>query len=282
VFERDPAEFRSIRMAKVLGNPGRYVSEQSVNRYRHFITAAFTGIGLLCFSYGVFVAYSFFSGRKTLWVSLLSTAAFLLLAWLIGRVILRKMDAYETERMNFLKGATGEQAVARSVDEFPDEFCVIHDLATPFGNLDHVIVGPTGIFVLETKNWKGLVTADGRGGILCNGQRPSKDVIKPLIARMMDVRDKIGTLCDSKEQMPYFTALLVFPSARVEAKWGQTRNARCIRDEQLRSCIVEARVDRRLNTAEIDRLAHAFYALASMERQLQERPAASSGRAARS
>jgi len=46
------------------------------------------------------------------------------------------------------KGATGEATVALALTRFPDSFSVINDLATPFGNLDHVVVGPTGVFIL--------------------------------------------------------------------------------------------------------------------------------------
>jgi hypothetical protein len=254
-------------MAKVLGNPGRYVSQQSVKKYRRFILSALGGIALLSFLYGGFFVYELFLGRKTLIVSMLSTAAFLLLIFLIGRIVTRRMNTYEKERINFLKGATGEQTVAKKIDDLPDEFCVIHDMATPFGNLDHVVIGSTGVFVLETKNWKGVITADGRGGILLNGHSQGKDTIKPMTSRMMKVRDKINMLCDADGELPFFNALLVFPSARVEAKWGQTRKVRCITDEYLWDCIVEAKVERRLQVAEVERLASAFKALASMDKE---------------
>lgn len=253
-------------MAKVLGEPGRYVSQQAVKKHRRFVLAAFIGCCLLSFLMGLIAMYDFAIPKNTLLAGVLVPTFFLILIFLIQRHLDKRMDAYETERINFLKGATGEQVVAKKIDDLPDGFCVIHDLSTPFGNLDHVVIGPTGVFVLETKNWKGVIAPDGRGGILHNGRKHLKDVIKPLIVRMMNVRTKIGTLCDNHDELPYFNALMVFTSARVDAKWGQTGKARCISDEQIWDCIVEAKPECRLNTAEIDRLAHAFGALASMNK----------------
>ena len=256
-------------MAKVLGDPGRYVSQQAVNKHRRFVLWAFFGGCFISFGLGMFLMYDFSVPKHSLITGIVLPTVFFLVIIYIARIVDRKMDTYEKERLNFLKGATGEFMVARKIDDLPDEFCVIHDLATPFGNLDHVVIGPTGVFVLETKNWRGVIASDGLGGILHNGRKHLKDGIKPLIGRMMNVRDKIGTLCDIKEDLPYFNALMVFPSAWVEVKWGQTGRARCIHDEQLWNCIVEVKSERRLNAGEIDRLAHAFGALASMDREFK-------------
>jgi hypothetical protein len=253
-------------MAKVLGDPGRYVSQQSAKKFQRLILVAFAGVGLGAFLFGVFTVYDLFI-KKSLAATIFSTSAFLLLISLIGRIVTRQMGEHEKERLNFLKGATGEQAAARKIDDLPDDYCVIHDLATPFGNLDHVIVGPTGVFILETKNWKGTIAADGKGDILCNNTPPGKATIKPLIARMMSVRDKVKTLCDAKQDLPYFDALLVFPSAHVEAKWGQTGKARCITDEQIWHCVVENKSERKLSGREIELLAQAFKALATMDKE---------------
>jgi len=56
----------------------------------------------------------------------------------------------------WVKGARGELMVAELLAELESAgFTTLHDLETDHGNVDHVVVGPTGVFVLETKNWKG-------------------------------------------------------------------------------------------------------------------------------
>jgi hypothetical protein len=50
------------------------------------------------------------------------------------------------------KGATGEEAVGRVLGSLPPEYVVTHDLEMPGeGNVDHLVRGPTGVFLVETK-----------------------------------------------------------------------------------------------------------------------------------
>jgi hypothetical protein len=81
------------------------------------------------------------------------------------------------------RGAAGEIHVGNILTDFPDDFCVINDLTTPFGNLDHVVVGPTGVFVLDSKNWRGVVSADGKGELLLNGQPTDKPHVRQFVGR---------------------------------------------------------------------------------------------------
>jgi hypothetical protein len=81
----------------------------------------------------------------------------------------------------------------------------------------------------------------------------------------MSVREKIQTLCD--KEPPYFQVLLVFSAARVEARWGTTGAAKCLTDEQLCDFIVEGKPPTTLTAPEINRLAGAFHALATMDRE---------------
>lgn len=58
------------------------------------------------------------------------------------------------------RGAQGEEAIARALADLPDGWVGLHDLAWPGrqrANLDHVVVGPGGVFVIDAKNWSGRV-----------------------------------------------------------------------------------------------------------------------------
>ena len=90
--------------------------------------------------------------------------------WLVPRLTFRRMDALEKERESLRKGAAGEKSVAHTLNKLPDEFRVANDVATPSGNLDHVVIGPTGVFVIETKDWRGIMGADGNGELTLNGK----------------------------------------------------------------------------------------------------------------
>ena len=60
-------------------------------------------------------------------------------------------------------GLEGERAVNRELDRLPDTYSgqsgVV--LQSNRGDIDHVVVGPNGIFVIESKNYGGNISCDG-------------------------------------------------------------------------------------------------------------------------
>lgn len=80
---------------------------------------------------------------------------------------------------NFLKGAKGEEWVAHELAFLSSDYAVFNGLRLGGGkqNFDHIIVGPAGIFVVETKNWKGAVEfRDGK--LFAGGKEPSRPPIR--------------------------------------------------------------------------------------------------------
>lgn len=75
------------------------------------------------------------------------------------------------------RGASGEEKVAAILDNLPDGYTIFHDLPCPVGNIDHIVVGPTGVFVIETKSHKGTLTVSPQGELRRNGRPLEKDVV---------------------------------------------------------------------------------------------------------
>ncbi len=81
----------------------------------------------------------------------------------------------------FVTGARGEEWVAHELAFLPAGFRVFHGIASagqtlmPRGgaDYDHIVVGPTGVFVVETKNWRAPVTIED-GRILYDGDEPTR------------------------------------------------------------------------------------------------------------
>jgi hypothetical protein len=73
----------------------------------------------------------------------------------------RVADAYE-------KGADGERQTADALAMLPAAgWFVLHDVRWPgkrFANIDHVVIGPGGVFVIDSKAWSGRVEV--RDGVL--------------------------------------------------------------------------------------------------------------------
>lgn len=56
-------------------------------------------------------------------------------------------------------GAEGERLTGREIETLPDDWHCIHDLEHVHGNYDHVLVGPPGVFLLDSKLLHGEVVA---------------------------------------------------------------------------------------------------------------------------
>ena len=72
------------------------------------------------------------------------------------------------ELNSFIYGALGEQKVVKTLEILSDEYYLINDFAVSFSpaiydrqendyiksiQIDHILVGPSGVFLIETKNW---------------------------------------------------------------------------------------------------------------------------------
>jgi nuclease-like protein len=59
------------------------------------------------------------------------------------------------------QGAEGEQATARALRRLVNGgWTPVHDVEIGHGNLDHILVGPPGVFLLETKKLHGAMTVE--------------------------------------------------------------------------------------------------------------------------
>ncbi len=74
-----------------------------------------------------------------------------------------RAERLERVAETFEKGAEGESVTARTLSGLPSDWVVLHDLRWPgrrFANLDHLVIGPGGVFVVDSKNWSGRVSVE--------------------------------------------------------------------------------------------------------------------------
>ncbi len=92
---------------------------------------------------------------------------------------LEKAERLRRSAALYERGAEGERATAEALAALPTEtWTVLHDVKWPgrtYANIDHIVVGPTGVFVIDSKNWSGAVAV--RNGVLRqNGYARETDV----------------------------------------------------------------------------------------------------------
>lgn len=110
-----------------------------------------------------------------------------------GAALQRRADKLSHKGDNYEQGARGEEDVSWELDQLAtDGWLVMHDRRLPTrANLDHLLVGPPGVSVIETKNWTGdLAVEDGHVSV--NGRRKLKEM-KQVSGQVDAVRDALAT-----------------------------------------------------------------------------------------
>jgi Nuclease-related domain len=108
----------------------------------------------------------------------------------VRTVLARVLDAHTDERA-WRRGAEGEERVGRQLSRLPKGWYVFHDLTigSRGANLDHLVVGPGGVFALNTKNLTGNVWI-GDHAIRHNGKRT--DFLRSVKREAQSASERLG------------------------------------------------------------------------------------------
>lgn len=115
----------------------------------------------------------------------------LFVASLISVIVYWKKGLRRVE--SFFRGARGEERVAALLASMPDPYHIFNDFEAGNDRVDHVVIGPTGVFSVETKSWRGTVEVV-EGHVLVNGALPSRDPLAQAQREADKVRAAIGRL----------------------------------------------------------------------------------------
>jgi hypothetical protein len=167
-------------------------------------------------------------------------------------------------------GVSGERYVGRVLaNELPQEYALLNGLKLPrsAGDIDHVVVGPSGVFLLETKTMPGHIvcqpdgtwhrTRVGRAGGKYDAYigDPAKQVQRNIFAVRQALHQRLPDLFSSTGL--WLEGLVVFPHPRTELQAEASRvPAVVLEDVTRRICLhVPRRVLRR---EEIDAIVAAL------------------------
>lgn len=234
-------------MAKVIGNPGGSANETAHRIFRcqlYISSGAFLVAGTVL---GLCIPRD---------VSGFITAIFVPLALTLGVHFFRRVDVafgeYQRDRENWRRGADGEILVAEALRiALSDDYFVINDIIKHRGNIDHVVIGPTGVFAINSKCWRGTVKPDGQGELIINGKATSGREIHRLAGTAKDINRFIvrKTGFDA-----FVQPLMIFESTRVEVPPGTTGVVRCLWKEQAAE-FIESRKHAQLSVDQIKSIA---------------------------
>jgi hypothetical protein len=125
------------------------------------------------------------------------------------------------------KGRLGERLVGELLGRLPDDYWLVNDimLGRNRGNIDHVLLGPCGVVVIETKRRRGDIRCHGDDWYVNGFRRKSisKQVNSGAVALRGFLRDRHPDLA-----VPWVESLVVFthPLCRLEINRPRTIVAR--------------------------------------------------------
>jgi hypothetical protein len=144
------------------------------------------------------------------------------------RFVEQNLEAIRGEWLNYVRGLDGEPFVSSILDELGSEWHVFHGLQLKEGqDFDHVLVGPGGLFYVQTKNWRGQITrvADD---VLRNGERVS--AIGTIRSQAMALKDRLAK--ETGSPVVWVNAILAVPFAWIDVR-GEPKNVAILQQHDL-------------------------------------------------
>ena len=133
------------------------------------------------------------------------------------------------------RGAEAEEAIANILENLGEGFFVLHDISTPYGNIDHIVISKKhGVFLIETKAHSGKVTVIN-GELKRNGKPFEKDFVRQILRNVFWLKE---TIEDEIGIRVWITPILVFANAYVPPL-RPIKNVRIINRRFLRRTIYQ-------------------------------------------
>jgi hypothetical protein len=177
-----------------------------------------------------------------------SEVALLVSMFVISRYVLPLVERRD-------RGAQGEEHVGSLLDGLSDQgWRVVHDASLGRGNVDHIVIGPAGVFTVETKSHPGPVRVGRVHGATLNQARAQSRAIEQVTGTQVE-------------------PLLVFSRAFVDRPMARRKGVRVVPARMLLGYLARRPV--KLSQEEIEtaqgRLAGALLESAARSRAAQER-----------
>lgn len=247
-------------MAYIYGKSGESALNVSTEKREKILWATLLVLVYIAMAVGVLMGAMFSQSSVVRYFSF----AAILLVFVLVRIWLRRHSSIIEDKLRnaraWRRGYEGERVVGELLEtDLPDKFHVFNDLHFPGlkANIDHIVIGPTGVFVLDTKNWRGVVEWDEDGKkILLNGEE--QDVARKIMAVALDVHDKLQTLTGRHF---FVRPVLVFPLAKVVPRFKMTvelQQDNFLIEKCLNNCYDKSKS---LSDSDIDIVVHALRAL---------------------
>ncbi len=132
---------------------------------------------------GVLAAATTVMGRRFGWQDprfLGAEVALLLAIFAISHWVLPLVERHD-------RGARGEEHVGGLLEGLPEqEWRVVHDASFGRGNVDHILIGPGGVFTVETKSHPGPIRVGRLHGAVLSQAQAQRKAVEGIVAEHVE------------------------------------------------------------------------------------------------
>ncbi len=197
-------------MAKSFGGQSKYLINQEEKNYLRKKRLAAAGLLVL--------ALLFLAVNQLLPLVSNTTAFIIITVFLVVIAVIEGLSKdSEQQESNFYHGRSGEGAVFYKLKHLLDDFVFFQDIKIGYGNVDFVVLGPTGLYSVEVKSHGGRIEYNGteltRNGYIFQ----EKNILKQALGEALELQDYLK---QKLNEDIFVTPVLVFSSrqAFVEVK----------------------------------------------------------------
>jgi preprotein translocase subunit Sss1 len=116
-------------------------------------------------------------------------------------------------------GLAGEESVATELRRLDDKWVLFSGVVLPGmpGDIDHVLVGPSGLFALEVKNWSGRIVYNDNTAVWSRSKnyQPQSEILKDPAEQIVQLA---GLLSSAVKHKTVPVVVFVNPNSTVDAK----------------------------------------------------------------
>lgn len=230
-------------MAILHGLAGQWAKQQANRNFRQMISLYLAVI----FAYGCCMGFWLAKYRNWFgWVIFLVGIA---LVALTRRFIDRPANALAKQRIKYLRGGQTEALVAWLLQDLPNDWHIFNGIKLAADwDIDHVVVGPVGLFCISTKGWRGLIACGGDGRLTYNN-KPT-ELLRQTTGQAMQLHDRLQAMMGA--DVPFVQAVLALPLAFIACLRQQGRVLVVHQDELLDAIELGSK---KLSASQIDRCA---------------------------
>ncbi len=200
-------------MAQIINQKSNYLYKSEVKNIAQGLKWRFIGVAVLLL---ILFIISKIATHVSSYVFLIIIIIVILFLKPFNKLITQSYKKPEKIADQFYRGGKGENVILSVLKELSSDYNVVQDLnISNHGNIDFVVLGPSGIFAVEVKSHYGDIGFDGQS-LTNNGKKFEKDFLKQAKREAVELNKYLKEVLNKD----FFVQPMVVFSSKVAIHFG--------------------------------------------------------------